>query len=209
MSQTAREQERSRDFDRLLTFVDAIVAIAVTLLVLPLVDVVGQLTTDPSVNDLLGNNRDLIGAFFLSFVVIANLWLTQHRVLRDVIVANQTVTQLLLLWTLTIVFLPFPTALVAAHENAGGQAMTKVLYVGTMAISALVLGLVCVVISRNPDLRDSEEAPDPLHAFSACGAFVVGLAVMLLIPATSYWPLLLLVVSDRAVDLVRARAGSS
>jgi uncharacterized membrane protein len=35
---TERTAERDRNFDRLLTFVDAIVAIAITLLVLPLVE---------------------------------------------------------------------------------------------------------------------------------------------------------------------------
>jgi uncharacterized membrane protein len=208
MSQTAREQERSRDFDRLLTFVDAIVAIAVTLLVLPLVDIVGDLNKDPSVSDLLQDHRDVIGAFFLSFIVISNLWLTQHRVLRHVVATNEHVTSLLLLWTVTIVFLPFPTALVAAPQNAGEQAITKVLYIGTMSLSALVMGTICLVVSRNPGLRDSDESPDPLHAFAAFGAFLLALAVMLLVPATDYFPLLLLVVSDRAVDLVRSRRRS-
>jgi len=36
MSDQATARERERDLDRLLTFVDAIVAIAITLLVLPL-----------------------------------------------------------------------------------------------------------------------------------------------------------------------------
>jgi uncharacterized membrane protein len=207
MSETAEQKERSRDFDRLLTFVDAIVAIAVTLLVLPLADAVGQLDKDDgSVSRLLRDNHELIGAFFLSFVVITNLWLTQHRVLRHVIASNQRLTSLLMIWTLTIVFLPFPTALVAGPEDAGGQAVTKVLYVGTMAVSSLVLGLVCVVVTRVPGLRDSEQSPDSLRAFGTGAAFLAALGVMLLVPAASYWPLLLLVVSDRVVDLVRPRS---
>jgi hypothetical protein len=44
-----------------------------------------------------------------------------------------------------------------------------------------------------------------VHAFGTCAAFVVALAVMLAIPATSYWPLLLLSVSDRRGALVSAR----
>jgi uncharacterized membrane protein len=202
MSGTTPERGRERDFERFLTFVDAIVAIAVTLLVLPLVDLVGELQSkyDGSVSALLRGQHTLIGSFFLSFVVIANLWLTQHRMLRHVVASSELLTRLLLAWTLTIVFLPFPTALVA---GSGGEAVTELLYVGTMALSSLLLALVCVVVSRQPALSDSEDTPDSLRAFGTFGAFVAALAVMLLIPATSYWPLLLLVVSDRVVELYR------
>jgi uncharacterized membrane protein len=209
MSETTAERDRARDFNRFLTFIDAIVAIAITLLVLPLVDLVGILDKNPSVGALLRHNGTVIGAFFLSFVVISDLWLTQHRMLRHVIAANGRLTRLLMMWTLTIVFLPFPTALVAGRDGSSDQPVTKLLYVGTMAVSSLVLSLICVVISRDASLRDSEQAPDALRGFGTVLTFVLALAVMLLLPATSYWPLLLLLISDRVVDLVRSRAGRS
>lgn len=196
--------ERERDFERLLTFVDAIVAIAITLLVLPLADAAGELRRGGSAADLVGDNAGQIGSFFLSFLVIANLWLAQHRVLRPVIAAGAWLTRLLLLWALTIVVLPFPTALVAGHD-AGDQATTKLLYIGTMAASSLVLSLVCLEIRRHPALRDSWELPDVVRAFATFVAFLVVLALMLALPALSYWPLLLLVLPDRLVSLWRRR----
>ncbi|HET9840984.1 MAG TPA: TMEM175 family protein [Nocardioides sp.] len=199
---------RERDFERFLTFVDAIVAIAITLLVLPLVDVAGALSSGGSVAELVSDNTGQIGAFFLSFLVIANLWLSQHRVLRHVIAASEWLTRLLLLWTLTIVVLPFPTALVAGHD-AGDQAATKLLYVGTMAASSLVLSLICLEIRRNAALRDSDDRPDVVRGFATFGAFVVVLVLMLAVPALSYWPLLLLFVPDRLVAVWRRRRGST
>jgi uncharacterized membrane protein len=196
------QAERERDFDRFLTFVDAIVAIAITLLVLPLVDVAGQVD-DGSVSHLLHENDGRIGSFFLSFIVIANLWLTQHRLLHNVVESNRALLRLLLLWTLTIVFLPFPTALVAQGSN--GDQVTKLLYVGTMGISAVILWLVCVVIVRDPTIRDSDERPDQLHAFSVVATFAVTLVVMLVFPGLSYWPLLLLAVPERVIDTWRRR----
>lgn len=196
------EQERSRDLDRFLTFIDAIVAIAITLLVLPLVDLAGELDEAGSVRHLLDDHRAPIGAFFLSFVVIANFWLIQHRMLRNVVATNETLTRLLLLWSVTIVLLPFPTSLVAAPGGAGEQATTKLLYVGTMAMSSLLLSLASLVITRHRDLRDSEELPHLSGAFGTTATFALALLVMLLIPATSYWPLLLLLVSDRLVAIV-------
>lgn len=202
MSETTGLRERERDLERFLTFIDAIVAIAITLLVLPLVDVVRQ-SGGVTTWTLVHHNRALIGAFFLSFAVIASLWLTQHRILRHVVAANDVMTRLLLLWTVTIVFLPFPTALVAS--GAGEEALTKAIYVGCMGSSSLLLALVCVVAARNPGLRDPEPAPAALPSFAAAATFVVALAVMLLLPRSSYWPLLLLLVSDRVADLLVGR----
>jgi uncharacterized membrane protein len=195
--------ERERDFNRFLTFVDAIVAIAITLLVLPLVDLAGGLGGG-SVSHLLDHNQSQIWAFFLSFVVIADLWLTQHRVLHNVVASDRWVLRLLLLWTLTIVALPFPTALLA-QENAGHQPATKVLYVGTMATSSLLLALLCVAIGRNDAIRDSDERPDQVKAFATVLTFAVVLVLMLVFPGLSYWPLLLLLLPDRLLALWRGR----
>lgn len=197
----AAQQERSRDFERFLTFIDAIVAIAITLLVLPLVDIAGQLKAHESVWKLLDAHSSQIWAFLLSFFVIANLWMIQHRIVRNVIAANDNLTRLLLLWTASIVVLPFPTALVAGKNGAGDQAPTKLLYVGTMAAGSVLLGLVCLVISRHDELRDSPDLPHTAAVFGTAGTFVVALAVMLLLPGTSYWPLLLLRISNRVVWL--------
>jgi uncharacterized membrane protein len=185
--------ERNRDFERFLTFIDAVVAIAITLLVLPLVDVAASLPEGGSVGDLLSEHSAQIGAFFLSFAVIANLWLTQHHTLRHVVAADAWVTRLLLLWTLTVVVLPFPTALITGHD-ASDQAATKVLYVGTMAASALVLTLVNVAVRRDPALRDTDQVPDPVPGLVVVATFLLALGLMLVFPGLSYWPLLLLLV---------------
>jgi uncharacterized membrane protein len=100
--------DRSRDLERLITFVDAIVAIAVTLLVLPLADIAGELHSGQSVSTLLSDHRNELTSFFISFAVITRLWLAQHQMLRHVNELRRGATVALLLWTMTIVFLPFP-----------------------------------------------------------------------------------------------------
>ncbi len=124
--------DRERDLDRFLTFIDAIVAIAITLLVLPLAEAATEVG-EGSVGDLLRENDDKLLAFFLSFLVIAQLWMSQHHIVSGLVVQNTLVTRLLLAWTLTIVLLPFPTALVAEVSD---DPATKVLYIGTMALSS-------------------------------------------------------------------------
>ncbi len=87
------QRERSRDFERFVTFIDAVVAIAITLLVLPLVD----LTVDfeGSVTVLLRNLAE-IGGFLLSFIVIANAWFAQHRAISTVVAQDRLVSRLMI-----------------------------------------------------------------------------------------------------------------
>lgn len=195
--------ERERDLDRLLTFVDAVVAIAITLLVLPLAEV-GDQVGDRSVAELLREHTSDIFGFLLSFAVIARLWLAQHRIVSSLVRQSPAVVWLLLWWTLTVVFLPFPTTLVAGPAD---DALTKLLYIGTMTVSSALLALLAWVIARDRALRDTDAGPDAVHAAASTGTFVLALVISLTLPATSYLPLLLLLVTDPVVDRLRRRFG--
>src|SRR5580658_9343962 len=104
--------ETERAVERLIFFTDAVAAIAITLLILPLVAVV---TTDANkskdifelsfINDNLGQLR----AFGLSFVIIARFWMANHEILADVVRATSTLMWLDIFWVFTIVVLPLPT----------------------------------------------------------------------------------------------------
>jgi uncharacterized membrane protein len=196
-------RERERDLDRLLTFVDAIVAIAITLLVLPLVDVAGEVGRGTVSDVLAGHTAELLG-FFLSFVVIARLWLAHHVIVSGLVRQDGWIVNLTLLWGLTIVFLPFPTALVA---EAPDEALTKVLYIGTMAASSAILAAIAWLIVRKPDVRDAGAPPDPWIAAGIVVAFLVALTVSVAVPAAGYWPLFLLVLAEPATRWSRAAVG--
>ncbi|GAA4359430.1 TMEM175 family protein [Angustibacter luteus] len=204
---TEHETVRERDLDRLLTFVDAVVAIAITLLVLPLVELTSDVTEDDSVRELLHTHSDQLWSFVLSFVVIAQLWSSQHHAVRRMLRADPLVSRLLVVWMFTIVFLPFPTALVA---TAGQQATTKVLYVGTITVSTLCLALVAVVLGRRPDVTDGVADHDPRPATISAALLLLALGLMLAFPAAGYYPMFLLALFPlfgRAVRIAR-RAGA-
>ena len=196
--------ERARDLERFLTFIDAAVAIALTLLVLPLVDLTVELRRDDSVANLLRNHGWQFFAFGLSFVVIARVWLGHHDVMRPVIASSTAVVLFSLLWLACVVFLPFPTALVA---TVGDQSLTRVLYFGTMAASGLSLTLLSWSVNRAPAIRE----PDPDyrdHVVSNAvitAYFVLALGVALLLPSLGYLALLLLFLTTPTVKLIRRR----
>ena len=197
--------ERERNFDRLLTFVDAIVAIAITLLVLPLVELAPEVGDDGSVGDLLRDHSDELWAFGLSFYVIARIWMSQHHAVGPLLTGNDRITFLLVTWTFTIVVLPFPTSLVA---SAGDQATTKVLYVGTMALSILIVATLRAEVLRRPELTDGSPYRGPLSGVVTAGLLGLALVVMVAIPATSYFPILVLLLEgplERAVESMRNR----
>jgi len=118
---------QERDLERFVTLIDAVVAIAITLLVLPLAEMTVDLG-DQSVADLLDEHQAELLAFLLSFVVIARLWYSQHATVRILVGFDGWVFTILSAWALTIVFLPFPTSLVA---EAPDDWLTKTLYIGT------------------------------------------------------------------------------
>jgi uncharacterized membrane protein len=185
--------ERSRDLERLLTFVDAIAAVAITLLVLPLVDLAGQIGDDHSVAHQLHSHTALFWSFGLSFAVIARLWLAQHVLMRSVIQSSGGIVSWLILWTVAIVFLPFPTALLPA---AGSQAITKVLYIGTLALSSICLAFLALVIKRNPSLHEPGAPPTPAAGIINALLFLLALALSLVFPVLNYYPLILLIAGD-------------
>jgi uncharacterized membrane protein len=204
---SAGREERQRNLERFLTFVDAVVAIAITLLVLPLVEFSGELRdSDLTVASLLREHSSELWAFFLSFAVIAKFWLIQHRSARHVIAYNNRYATLTILWLLTIVFLPFTTSLVPVAPD---DPMTKVLYIGTMALGVTFLGLAELVTLQNPELSDGMGRPDPLLAWINVGLLLVALVVSLLLPAIGYAALLLLMLDGRVAHLWRRWRGDA
>lgn len=193
--------ERSRDFERFLTFIDAVVAIAITLLVLPLVDLTVDL--DRPVTQLLHEHLAEIGGFLLSFVVIASSWMIQHRVISTVVVQDPVVIRLLLFWTLTIVVLPFPTSLVA---QSGHEPVSKILYMGTMALTSAALTVLAWRIGGHRAIRDSDDRPSVLRPLLFTVGYLLALAISLLVPRLGYYPLLLQLLPDRAIALWRHRS---
>ena len=78
------QQERERGLGRLISFSDAIAAIAATLLVLPLADAAADIG-DRSVTELLSDNRQALIAFALSFAVILRFWMVHHSMYEHVV----------------------------------------------------------------------------------------------------------------------------
>jgi uncharacterized membrane protein len=192
-----------RGLDRLVTFLDAVVAIAITLLVLPLIELLGERRSDDDLGALLGDHLVDFGAFALSFVVIARLWLVHHELVEWVGRYDAAFTWLSLAWAFTIVFLPFATQVIA---DFGTDRLSVALYVGTMTLSSLASTLLFVLVHRRAGLRRPgvAAADVPLvPAFVTTGLFVLALVLGVAVRSVNFYALLLLFLGGPVEALVR------
>lgn len=175
---------------RLISFIDAVIAIAMTLLILPLVtDAAG--IGDQSPEAFLRDNAFSIFAFVLSFVVIFRFWLGHHRMYAHVSGYTPGLVWANLLWLLSLVFLPFPTQLLDTGDRGG--ALTYALYIGTMALTSVSALIQQLIISRTPGLTAPAAGRAPvLPAATVTVLMVAALLVALTVPAVGLWSLLLL-----------------
>lgn len=188
----------TQGLERFVTFVDAITAIAVTLLVLPLVDAAGTAGHGTSLGELLRATNT--HSFLLSFAVIARLWLAHHELFERVAAYDTTILIVSLCWALTIVVLPFPTQLIATYGSERGAVS---LYIGVLLSSACLTALSVHVwrtpALQRPGLSQAELSP----AAAASTTLLCGLAwlVAVSLPRVNYFALLLLLLSGPTAAL--------
>ena len=196
-----------RGLDRLVTFLDAVVAIAITLLVLPLIEVLAEGRSE-DLGAVLADEVGQFGAFALSFVVIARLWLAHHRIVESVGAYDVLFLWVNLCWAFTIVLLPFATEVIAEF---GTDRLSVGLYIGTiLASSAATTVLVTLLRRRAPLRRHGVPAADVDVVPSAVLTALLGLALVVgtVFRSVNFFAMFLLFLggpAERLVHRVRAR----
>ncbi|PPF70461.1 DUF1211 domain-containing protein [Clavibacter michiganensis] len=215
-----------RGLERLVAFSDAVVAIAITLVVLPLVDTARDVDGG-SVADFVRENAAPLGAAALSFVVIAALWQAHHSVLGRIRALTRGMMRANWLWLAAIVFLPLPTVLIvgAAQEDRLGV----VIYIATMLVASASLAVLAelgiragAALDDDPAAADTSGAdgtghdhdPDqvpPSHAalrrsrWIPTGLMALALVLAAAVPGVGTWALLVLLITIPLERLGRPR----
>ena len=186
----------TRGLERLVFFTDAITAIAITLLILPLVEAVPEFGSDGGTPvELLSSHLSDLFAFVLSFAIIARLWYAHHQLFEHIGAYSGRLVLLTVVWAFTIVLLPLPTALTA--QFAPEPAIVG-FYIATMTVSSAVLTTMAFLVSRSPSLQDPTNPITPrilARSLSTTIAFVLALIVGTAVPVINYWALFLLFLS--------------
>jgi uncharacterized membrane protein len=154
--------------NRLEAFSDGVFAIAITLLVLEL-----KVPTGPDLWHELKDEWPSFAAFAVSFWVIGIIWVNHHGVLDHLARADRGVLYLNLLLLFTVVFIPFPTALIAEHLKSGeNEEVAAAVYSSAFLAMGLSYSLLWTYIIRHRDLLGVKLADEQVRRTSI--AFMIG-----------------------------------
>lgn len=192
--------------DRAKAFVDGVVAIAMTLLIIPLLEAITGLVSHdsaghqnpvPSAAAWFGDNFMLLITFLISFAVIAMFWINHHRLFAGVRRVSVALLWLNMVWLLTIVWLPVATAMTGVmHSNDPG---VLIAYMGTMVLTSLAALVQVIYLRRHPALHEMSDSTIVGTMAVNCAMavlFAISLVIAILLPdQVSYFALFLLVLT--------------
>ncbi len=186
-TETTENEPEVRNAERLKFFTDAVVAIAMTLLILPLLESIAEASNEHHTpHEWLSEHGGQLFSFALSFAIIASFWRSHHELFEGVRGFTGGLMWLNLAWMLGIVWLPVPTAIVGA-ANMPTDVTVVLLYIGTMLATSLLLLAMTLLVRRHPELAEPG-VPRREHGVSVAAAtsilFTVSLVIALVIVAT-------------------------
>ena len=144
---------------RLEAFCDGVFAIALTLLIIDI-----KIPSSVTIN----NTADLwlalkhiapsVFAFLLSFIIILITWVNHHASLQLVNRSSASFIYANGFLLLTVVFLPFPTALMGEYLSTDHASPAVILYDATLALQALGWVLLTIVALHSQLYRNEKAA---------------------------------------------------
>lgn len=167
--------------ERLVTLVDSVFAIAITLLVLDL-SVAREL--DPAAyRAALRELLPELGAYALSVWVLGSYWRDHRRIFQDVREIDGQVISISMVGLGVAALVPFPTRLLAEY---GDQPVSVAVYAGAVAALGASHLSVAAVLAKRPWLRHGRpsQAASTLYLLDSATIVVVFLATVPLVFAT-------------------------
>jgi len=191
------EERRIYDAERTKAFIDAVVAIAMTLLILPLMESVGEAAgADQGAAVWIEEHQGQLLSFVLSFVIIAMFWMNHHRLFAGVDRVSVPLLWITMAWLLSIVWLPVATAMSGQMKDTDD--LVKTLYIGSMIVTCLLLPVTRIYLARHPELHHLTAAVlrrgmavDLAMAVLFGGA----LTVARIYPQLGHWPMFVMVLT--------------
>ena len=171
--------------DRMESFSDGVFGFAATLLVL-------GLALRPPGTALQQVLHDWPGylAYLVSFLTIGGAWLLHTALTHQLARADQLLLRLNLLLLLVVVFLPFPTGLIADHlHNSSGERVYVTMY-GLTLLAIRLLGAALDGYARHEHLYSPHEEGEELHSTQrkfppAVIGYVIAILIGLALPVAA------------------------
>jgi uncharacterized membrane protein len=153
---------------RLEAFSDGVFAVAITLLILEV-----NIPGGENLWHQLKEEWPSFASFFVSFWVIGIIWVNHHGVLDHLKRADRGVLYLNLFVLLTVVFIPFSTALMAEHLKSGAdENVAAAVYAGTLMAMSVAFGVLWSYITTHREALGVELSDDEVRGITR--AFQLG-----------------------------------
>jgi uncharacterized membrane protein len=184
---------------RLEAFSDGVFAVAITLLILEINVPAGE-----NLWHQLKEEWPSFASFFVSFWVIGIIWVNHHGLLDHLKRTDRPVLYINLLVLMTVVFIPFSTALMAEHLKSGADEKVAAL---VYALAFLAMGIAfnlfwAYIVKHRREL--GVEIPDeevrrmsvgfmigsPIYVVAVIMAFISPAVVLIIIPAVAVYYML-------------------
>lgn len=191
-----------RNPGRVVAFNDGVIAIAVTLLVL-------EIRPPEDTRHLWQGLRELwpsYAAYFLTFLLIGQMWVNHHVMFDHIRAADRLVLLLNTLLLMQIAFLPFASAVLAGAFESGEGTRTAVVFYGiAYEVAAILFNVIWEYARHGRRLLDADTdaaaaaaisrrfrpAPVWIAAGTALGAWhpVLGVVVLAAFVPFYWWPI--------------------
>jgi uncharacterized membrane protein len=182
--------------NRLEAFSDGVFAVAITLLVLEISVPAGE-----HLWRQLKEEWPSFASFFVSFWVIGIIWVNHHGVIDHLKRADRGVLYLNLLVLMSVVLIPFATALMAEHLKSGAdEHVAAAVYAGAFVLMAIAFGVLWEYITRHREklgveLSDEDvrrrsiafQIGNPIYAAAVIVAFISPAVVLVIIGALAVY----------------------
>jgi uncharacterized membrane protein len=182
--------------NRLEAFSDGVFAVAITLLVLEI-----SIPGGENLWHQLKEEWPSFASFFVSFWVIGIIWVNHHGVIDHLKRADRGVLYLNLLVLMSVVLIPFSTALMAEHLKSGAdENVAAAVYAGSFVLMAVSFGGLWEYITRHREglgveLTDEEvrrtsrsfQIGNPFYALAVVVAFISPAVVLVIIGALAVY----------------------
>jgi uncharacterized membrane protein len=193
--------------NRLEAFSDGVFAVAITLLILEI-----NVPEGEHLWHQLKEEWPSFASFFVSFWVIGIIWVNHHGVLDHLKRATRPVLYLNLLVLMTVVFIPFSTALMADHLKSGADeraaALVYALTFFAMGVAFALLWTYIMGHRRDLGVQIPDEEVrrtsiaftigNPIYAIAVIMAFISPAAVLAIVALVAVY---YMVVGMRSPDL--------
>lgn len=172
------ETDRPGGPERLITLVDAVIAIAMTLLALDLRPEIESAASSSDLAHYFRDNSSQYIAFVLAFAIIAQYWVVHHTMMRTVVRHDDALTWATMLFLFGITLLPLTSYITGNY----GAPLATTIFAGSLVLLSVSLAILSEIIHRH-GLRDVPVDPDARTRGRAREVVTIGVPLLIAVLA--------------------------